>query len=432
MHKVVLLRHGESTWNKENRFTGWTDVDLTETGREEAARAAQLLKQDGFIFDVAYTSVLKRAIRTLWIVLDGIDLMWLPVHRHWRLNERHYGALQGLNKAETAAKHGEAQMKLWRRSYDIPPPRAHAGRRAVPGTRPAIRAADAGRTAAHRVPEGHGQPLPPLLARDDRARRAARRARPDHRARQQPAGAGQVPRQHLRRGDRRAEHPDGHSSGLRAGSRPAADPQQLPGRSGSGEESGGEGGGADERVDGTMAVGGRRWAERDARKAVGSSRNAERAATPPAYISPPPTAGRREYLVHFLRRSIRRDPEGSKKPPIVRGDVERPLRGQQAGGGGHLRHRVRLFPSLASRLMNPTTASRETRISYPAARARARHASTWGFSATAAAIASASSRANRLTSSICVSPCRRRMCRGRSPSRTRPAGEAARQGGSRP
>ena len=122
MHKLVLLRHGESTWNKENRFTGWTDVDLSETGREEAARAAQLLKQEGFVFDVAYTSVLKRAIRTLWIVLDGMDQMWLPVHRHWRLNERHYGALQGLNKAETAAKHGEAQIKVWRRSYDIPPP----------------------------------------------------------------------------------------------------------------------------------------------------------------------------------------------------------------------------------------------------------------------------------------------------------------------
>ena len=122
MTRLVLLRHGESTWNKENRFTGWTDVDLSDDGREEARRAAQLLKHEGFVFDVAYTSVLKRAIRTLWIVLDGIDQMWLPVHRHWRLNERHYGALQGLNKAETAARHGEAQTKLWRRSYDIPPP----------------------------------------------------------------------------------------------------------------------------------------------------------------------------------------------------------------------------------------------------------------------------------------------------------------------
>jgi 2,3-bisphosphoglycerate-dependent phosphoglycerate mutase len=122
MHKVVLLRHGESTWNKENRFTGWTDVDLSETGRAEAARSGRLLKEEGFVFDVAYTSVLKRAIRTLWIVLDEIDQMWLPVHRHWRLNERHYGALQGLNKAETAARHGEAQIKVWRRSYDVPPP----------------------------------------------------------------------------------------------------------------------------------------------------------------------------------------------------------------------------------------------------------------------------------------------------------------------
>ncbi|HKB11233.1 MAG TPA: 2,3-diphosphoglycerate-dependent phosphoglycerate mutase [Vicinamibacterales bacterium] len=122
MHKVVLLRHGESTWNKENRFTGWTDVDLSERGREEAAEAGRLLREGGFVFDVAYTSVLKRAIRTLWIAQDALDLMWIPVFKSWRLNERHYGALQGLNKAETAAKHGEEQIKIWRRSYDIPPP----------------------------------------------------------------------------------------------------------------------------------------------------------------------------------------------------------------------------------------------------------------------------------------------------------------------
>lgn len=122
MTKVVLLRHGESVWNLENRFTGWTDVDLTARGIQEAEEAARLLGDGGYTFDVCYTSVLKRAIRTLWIVLDGMDLMWLPVHRHWRLNERHYGALQGLNKAETAARHGEAQVKIWRRSYDIPPP----------------------------------------------------------------------------------------------------------------------------------------------------------------------------------------------------------------------------------------------------------------------------------------------------------------------
>jgi 2,3-bisphosphoglycerate-dependent phosphoglycerate mutase len=122
MSKVVLLRHGESTWNKENRFTGWTDVDLSAAGREEAKKAGQLLARDGYTFDVAYTSVLKRAIRTLWSVLDEMDLMWIPVHRSWRLNERHYGALQGLNKAETAARHGDEQTTIWRRSYDIPPP----------------------------------------------------------------------------------------------------------------------------------------------------------------------------------------------------------------------------------------------------------------------------------------------------------------------
>ena len=122
MFKVVLLRHGESTWNKENRFTGWTDVDLSEKGRQEAAEAGRLLKEGGYVFDVAFTSVLKRAIRTLWITLDALDLMWIPVAKNWRLNERHYGGLQGLNKAETAAKHGDAQVKIWRRSYDIPPP----------------------------------------------------------------------------------------------------------------------------------------------------------------------------------------------------------------------------------------------------------------------------------------------------------------------
>ena len=122
MFTVVLLRHGESTWNKENRFTGWTDVDLSEKGREEAREAGRLLKDGGYTFDVAFTSVLRRAIRTLWIALDGMDLMWIPVQKSWRLNERHYGALQGLNKAETAAQHGEAQVKIWRRSYDVPPP----------------------------------------------------------------------------------------------------------------------------------------------------------------------------------------------------------------------------------------------------------------------------------------------------------------------
>jgi len=122
MYRVVLLRHGESTWNKENRFTGWTDVDLTDRGRDEAREAGRLLREGGYVFDVAFTSVLKRAIRTCWMTLDELDLLWIPMERDWRLNERHYGALQGLNKAETAAKHGEAQTKIWRRSYDIPPP----------------------------------------------------------------------------------------------------------------------------------------------------------------------------------------------------------------------------------------------------------------------------------------------------------------------
>jgi 2,3-bisphosphoglycerate-dependent phosphoglycerate mutase len=122
MHKLVLLRHGESVWNQENRFSGWTDVDLTEKGMEEARAAGRLLKQEGFVFDVAFTSVLRRAIKTLWVVLEETDLMWIPVRHTWRLNERHYGALQGLNKAETAAKFGEAQVKIWRRSYDTSPP----------------------------------------------------------------------------------------------------------------------------------------------------------------------------------------------------------------------------------------------------------------------------------------------------------------------
>jgi len=139
MYKVVLVRHGESAWNKENRFTGWTDVDLSAKGLQEAAEGGAVLRQEGYRFDVAYTSVLKRAIRTLWIVLDQMDLMWIPVHRSWRLNERHYGALQGLNKSETAAKFGEAQVKIWRRSYDIPPPELTPEDERFPGRDPRYR-----------------------------------------------------------------------------------------------------------------------------------------------------------------------------------------------------------------------------------------------------------------------------------------------------
>jgi 2,3-bisphosphoglycerate-dependent phosphoglycerate mutase len=126
MTRLVLLRHGESEWNKENRFTGWTDVDLSEKGRGEAKAAGKRLHAEGYVFDVAFTSVLKRAVRTLWMVLDEMDLMWITVLNSWRLNERHYGGLQGLNKAETAAKYGEEQVHIWRRSYDVPPPRLDA------------------------------------------------------------------------------------------------------------------------------------------------------------------------------------------------------------------------------------------------------------------------------------------------------------------
>jgi len=122
MYKLVLLRHGESVWNKENRFTGWIDVVLSEKGVEEAKEAGRVLAGEGFVFDVAYTSVLKRAIKTLWLAQEEMDLMWIPIHHSWRLNERHYGALQGLNKAETVEKHGMDQVKIWRRSYDVPPP----------------------------------------------------------------------------------------------------------------------------------------------------------------------------------------------------------------------------------------------------------------------------------------------------------------------
>lgn len=136
MKKLVLLRHGESVWNKENRFTGWTDVDLSEKGVEEAHKSAEVLSAEGFVFDVAYTSVLKRAIKTLWIVLEEMDLMWIPVFRSWRLNERHYGALQGLNKSETAQEFGEEQVLIWRRSYDIPPPKLEKDDKRYPGHDP--------------------------------------------------------------------------------------------------------------------------------------------------------------------------------------------------------------------------------------------------------------------------------------------------------
>jgi 2,3-bisphosphoglycerate-dependent phosphoglycerate mutase len=171
MPKLVLLRHGESVWNRENRFTGWTDVDLSDRGRQEAQDAGRLLEQGGYVFDVAFTSVLKRAIRTLWYSLDALDLMWIPVEKSWRLNERHYGALQGLNKAETAQKHGDDQVKIWRRSYDIPPPPLTTDDERHPARDPRYASLDAGElplteslkdTVARFLPYWHGTIAPTI------------------------------------------------------------------------------------------------------------------------------------------------------------------------------------------------------------------------------------------------------------------------------
>ena len=153
--KLVLLRHGQSIWNLENLFTGWIDVDLSEQGLLEAAEAGRLLKAEGIAFDIAFTSVLKRAIRTLWIALDEMDMMWLPVERSWRLNERHYGALQGLDKAQTVEKHGAEQVKIWRRSYDIPPPPLDPAGPEPSPLRPPLRERPRQRTALLRVAQGH-------------------------------------------------------------------------------------------------------------------------------------------------------------------------------------------------------------------------------------------------------------------------------------
>jgi 2,3-bisphosphoglycerate-dependent phosphoglycerate mutase len=142
MYKVVLLRHGESVWNKENRFTGWTDVDLSQKGIEEAIGAGKIMKEQGYIFDIVFTSVLKRALRTTWLALEQMDLLWIPEEKSWRLNERHYGALQGLNKAETAEKHGEEQVKIWRRSYDVPPPALEKADPRYPGHDPRYESLD--------------------------------------------------------------------------------------------------------------------------------------------------------------------------------------------------------------------------------------------------------------------------------------------------
>ncbi len=181
MYQLVLIRHGESTWNLENRFTGWTDVELTPTGVEQAREAGRLLKAEGFEFDIAYTSVLKRAIWTLWHALDQMDRTWLPVVNEWRLNERHYGALQGLNKAETAKQYGDEQVLVWRRSYDTPPPALDAGRSALGTRRSALRQASTRASAADRMPEGYGRARAAAVAFAHRAGDPRRPAHSDRR-----------------------------------------------------------------------------------------------------------------------------------------------------------------------------------------------------------------------------------------------------------
>ena len=197
--KLVLLRHGQSIWNLENLFTGWIDVDLSAQGLEEAKEAGRLLKAEGIPFDLAFTSVLKRAIRTLWITLDELDMMWLPVERSWRLNERHYGALQGLDKAQTVAKHGAEQVKIWRRSYDIPPPPLDHGSPAAPALRAPLRRRAGRRAARVRVAQGHAGARAAVLERAHRARARGRPQRAGRRARQQPARDGEDARRHERR-----------------------------------------------------------------------------------------------------------------------------------------------------------------------------------------------------------------------------------------
>ena len=319
MIKVVLLRHGESSWNLENRFTGWTDVDLSPKGIEEAHEAARVLKEGGYTFDLAFTSVLKRAIRTLWIVLDDMDLMWLPVQRHWRLNERHYGDLQGLNKAETAAKFGEAQVKIWRRAYDTPPPALKAEDERFPGRDRRYASLSTEELPLTESLKDTVARFLPLLARDDRAGDQVGQARPHRRPRQQPPGARQVPRQHLRRRDRRAEHPDGHAARLRAGRRPQAAQALLPRRSRGGPE-GRRGGGQAGREEVGARAAGPTWSRRASHLGHGRA--------PSGGVSDP----LRGCLVHRgprLRRALRgrvRLRPRRRRAPGLGSDVARLLR----------------------------------------------------------------------------------------------------------
>lgn len=227
-YRLILLRHGESQWNQKNLFTGWVDVDLNEKGEKEAARGGELLAAEGFLPDVLHTSLLRRAIRTSQIALDKADRHWIPVSRSWRLNERHYGALQGKDKAQTLAEFGEEQFQLWRRSYDTPPPvladdneysQGGDARYAEIPSELRPRTECLKDVVDRMLPYWYDAIVPDLAGRQDR---------PGHRPRQQPARAGQAPRRHLGRGHRGPEHPDRHPAGLRARRRLQAGRQGRP------------------------------------------------------------------------------------------------------------------------------------------------------------------------------------------------------------
>ena len=213
--KLLLLRHGQSIWNLENLFTGWVDVDLSEQGRQEAQEAGRLLKAEGIAFDIAFTSVLKRAIRTLWMTLDEMDMMWLPVERTWRLNERHYGSLQGLNKTQTVAKHGADQVKVWRRSYDIPPPPLPQTDPRPSALRSPLRGRACGRIAVGGIAQGHAGTRAAVLERAHRAGTAGGPQRAGRRSWQQPARDREDAGWDVGYRHRRTQHPDRCAAALR-------------------------------------------------------------------------------------------------------------------------------------------------------------------------------------------------------------------------
>ncbi len=227
---LVLLRHGESEWNAKNLFTGWVDVDLSAQGEDEARRGGELLRAKGLLPDVVHTSVLRRAIRTAELALHAADRHWIPVRRSWRLNERHYGALQGKNKKQTLEEYGEEQFMLWRRSYDVPPPPIADDDEYSQFGDPRYTAAAARGPPAHRVPQGRARPGAAVLVRRDRAGPAGRPYGAGGRARQLAARARQAPRRDLRRGDRQAEHPDRHPAAVRPGPGDAAPARARVGR----------------------------------------------------------------------------------------------------------------------------------------------------------------------------------------------------------